>query len=148
MDSNGYQNDGAINNKMMFEQLKSKWKGFGWNTVSCNGHDIEELLSSEGIFWDGIMTSDFYGEKFIMISFELESEQNLDSDITFNFNNYTTPVLQTECNEGFFFSNSDSELSSSCNILNENFEYIVPITFQGSGYLMPFNILIINTYIY
>lgn len=46
VDSNGYQNDGAINNKMMFEQLKSKWKGFGWNTVSCNGHDIEELLKA------------------------------------------------------------------------------------------------------
>ena len=46
MDSNGFQNDGAINSKMVFEQLKSKWSGFGWNTISCDGHSVKDLLDA------------------------------------------------------------------------------------------------------
>ncbi len=44
VDSNGFQNDGAINEKMMFDHLKDKWTGFGWNMLSCDGHNIGELL--------------------------------------------------------------------------------------------------------
>ncbi len=43
VDCNGFQNDGAINDKMNYLELKNKWKGFGWNTVICNGHNIKEL---------------------------------------------------------------------------------------------------------
>jgi len=32
--------------------------------------------------------------------------------------------------------------------LNEEFEYIVPIIFQGAGYSMPFTIGVYDTYIY
>ncbi len=46
VDSNGFQNDGAINSKMVFEQLKSKWSGFGWNTISCDGHSVKDLLDA------------------------------------------------------------------------------------------------------
>ena len=46
VDSNGFQNDGAINEKMTFDHLKSKWSGFGWNMISCDGHNIEELLDA------------------------------------------------------------------------------------------------------
>jgi transketolase len=46
VDCNGHQNDGAINDKMNNHQMKRKWNGFGWNTVSCDGHDIKELLLS------------------------------------------------------------------------------------------------------
>ena len=35
---------GAINEKMMFDHLKDKWTGFGWNMLSCDGHNIGELL--------------------------------------------------------------------------------------------------------
>ena len=31
---------------MNFNELVSKWKGFGWNTISCDGHNISELLVS------------------------------------------------------------------------------------------------------
>ena len=44
VDCNGFQNDGAINDKMNYLELKNKWKGFGWNTIVCNGHNIKELL--------------------------------------------------------------------------------------------------------
>ena len=44
VDSNGYQNDGAINEKMSTKMLKEKWKGFGWTTIECNGHKIDQLL--------------------------------------------------------------------------------------------------------
>lgn len=46
VDSNGYQNDGAINEKMNSQELELKWKGFGWNTLACNGHNIANLLES------------------------------------------------------------------------------------------------------
>lgn len=44
VDCNGYQNDGAINEKMGIKMLKEKWKGFGWNTIECDGHNIDQLL--------------------------------------------------------------------------------------------------------
>ena len=28
----------------MFDHLKDKWTGFGWNMLSCDGHNIGELL--------------------------------------------------------------------------------------------------------
>ena len=44
IDCNGFQNDGAINDKMNYLELKNKWKGFGWNTIVCDGHNTRELL--------------------------------------------------------------------------------------------------------
>jgi hypothetical protein len=32
--------------QLNFNELISKWKGFGWNTISCDGHNISELLVS------------------------------------------------------------------------------------------------------
>ena len=46
VDSNGYQNDGEINKKMNSKELELKLKGFGWNTLNCNGHNIANLLES------------------------------------------------------------------------------------------------------
>ncbi len=43
VDCNGYQNDGAINNKMNSKMMQKKWKGFGWNAIECDGHNIKEL---------------------------------------------------------------------------------------------------------
>ena len=43
VDCNGYQNDGAIGKKMDYRNLKKKWQGFGWHTVSCNGHNFKEI---------------------------------------------------------------------------------------------------------
>ena len=43
VDCNGFQNDGAIKDSMIFEKMKSKWAGFGWNTIPCDGHKINDL---------------------------------------------------------------------------------------------------------
>lgn len=43
VDCNGHQNDGAINTEMSLKQIKKKWLGFGWNTLSCDGHDIDQI---------------------------------------------------------------------------------------------------------
>ncbi len=44
VDSNGYQNDGAIDEKMNEKELEKKWRGFGWNTIRCDGHNINQLI--------------------------------------------------------------------------------------------------------
>ncbi len=46
VDCNGYQNDGAIGNKMKHTDLKNKWRGFGWHTISCDGHNFKQLEKS------------------------------------------------------------------------------------------------------
>ena len=46
IDANGFQNDGKINNKMNFKNISSKWRGFGWNTSLCKGHDIESIIKA------------------------------------------------------------------------------------------------------
>ena len=49
IDVNGFQNDGKINEKMNYQNLSYKWKGFGWNTVVCNGHDLESIIKASKI---------------------------------------------------------------------------------------------------
>ncbi len=46
IDVNGFQNDGKINQKMNFKNLSSKWKGFGWNTKLCDGHNINSIIQA------------------------------------------------------------------------------------------------------
>lgn len=43
VDSNGYQNDGAIASEMNSKNLYKKWRGFGWNVLRCDGHNITQL---------------------------------------------------------------------------------------------------------
>ena len=35
--------------KMSLKMLKEKWKGFGWNTIECDGHKIDQLLKKLSI---------------------------------------------------------------------------------------------------
>ena len=46
IDVNGFQNDGKINDEMNYKNLFKKWKGFGWNTILCNGHDIKSIIKA------------------------------------------------------------------------------------------------------
>lgn len=46
VDCNGFQNDGKIGSKMNFKDIYNKWRGFGWNTLLCDGHNIPNLLKS------------------------------------------------------------------------------------------------------
>ena len=43
IDCNGYQNDGAIGDKMNVKDISKKWRGFGWHVIECDGHDHERL---------------------------------------------------------------------------------------------------------
>lgn len=42
IDSNGYQNDGAVHPSSQ-NLLRDKWQSFGWNTIAINGHSISEI---------------------------------------------------------------------------------------------------------
>ncbi len=43
VDNNGFQNDGSSETIMDCGGFVDKWKSFGWNVCSVNGHDISEL---------------------------------------------------------------------------------------------------------
>ena len=44
IDKNGFQQTGTTTDIMDMNNLEEKWKSFGWNTISVDGHDIEKLL--------------------------------------------------------------------------------------------------------
>lgn len=46
VDCNGHQNDGAVSCEMTHEKLALKWNNFGWDTISCDGHNIPEFIKS------------------------------------------------------------------------------------------------------
>lgn len=43
VDDNGLQIDGATKDIMNIEPLADKYKAFGWNVISINGHDLGEI---------------------------------------------------------------------------------------------------------
>ena len=45
IDCNGHQNDGAVPDDMLFDGMYEKWRGFGWDTVKCDGHDVPALMA-------------------------------------------------------------------------------------------------------
>ena len=46
LDFNGLQIDGTVEEVKALDCLRSKWESFGFNVISCNGNDIEILISS------------------------------------------------------------------------------------------------------
>ncbi|OQX82161.1 MAG: transketolase [Candidatus Omnitrophica bacterium 4484_70.1] len=46
VDYNRFQIDGRVEDIMNLEPLVSKWEAFGWHTIQCDGHNIEELLDA------------------------------------------------------------------------------------------------------
>ena len=43
VDKNGFQQTGSTNDIMDMGSLEEKWKSFGWDTVSIDGHDVISL---------------------------------------------------------------------------------------------------------
>ena len=43
LDRNGVQLDGTIEEIMPLGDVKAKWESFGWNTIECDGHNVEEI---------------------------------------------------------------------------------------------------------
>ena len=46
LDANGLQIDGTTEEVKSLDCLRSKWESFGFNVITCNGNDIEMLISS------------------------------------------------------------------------------------------------------
>lgn len=46
IDYNHFQIDGRTEEIMNLEPLAKKWESFGWHVISCNGHNIKELLNA------------------------------------------------------------------------------------------------------
>lgn len=46
IDRNRYQNDGATEEIMTLEPLRSKWESFGWNVIEIDGHNISQIVSA------------------------------------------------------------------------------------------------------
>lgn len=47
-DLNGFQSCGSVSEIMPLGDLRSKWRSFGWDVVSCDGHNMSELLDCLG----------------------------------------------------------------------------------------------------
>jgi transketolase len=45
VDRNGFQLDGAVDSVMGIEPLVDKWRSFGWEVASVDGHDLKELTA-------------------------------------------------------------------------------------------------------
>ena len=46
VDCNNFQNDGKINKQMNWSNLVKKWKGFGWNTIKGDGHNLQTISNA------------------------------------------------------------------------------------------------------
>lgn len=43
LDNNGVQLDGTNDEIMPLGDIGAKWEAFGWNVISCDGHDVEAI---------------------------------------------------------------------------------------------------------
>ena len=43
LDYNGLQIDGPVDEIMSLEPLADKWRAFGWDVISVDGHDFDEI---------------------------------------------------------------------------------------------------------
>lgn len=46
VDHNHYQIDGCVEDIKGIEPLGDKFRAFGWNVLTCNGHDVKALISA------------------------------------------------------------------------------------------------------
>ena len=48
IDLNGQQIDGPVDEINSLKDIKAKWAAFGWEVLTCNGNDIEDLINTLG----------------------------------------------------------------------------------------------------
>ena len=46
IDYNGRQIDGDVDEVLSLGNLENKWIAFGWQTLNCNGNDLEEIIKT------------------------------------------------------------------------------------------------------
>ena len=144
----------TVENSIYFYTSHPEWDyQFGNNFIrEYKSHNMDSMV------WNGYMTSDFYGQKHVQFTFELDSEENIWSNINLNFNNEENIAVidpssivgngsLEDCESDLSFHNLFWN-NLGCDITDSNFEYIIPVTFQGSSYLMPFSIEILNVVLY
>ena len=147
----------TVENPLSIYTSHPEWEYFAGNDFiqEYKFHDIDKLSYSNwgeisgGIQWIGNMTYDYWGTKFIQLTFTLNSDQieSMSSRIELSFNDEVLVYSAFDCEGEFIFSNNNDKIADPCNIVNESFEYVLPITFQG-GDLQTFSILIGDTYLY
>ncbi len=49
IDRNGLQIDGKTSDVMEIEPLADKWKAFGWNVFTCEGHDHQQIIDTTNL---------------------------------------------------------------------------------------------------
>ena len=57
IDCNGHRNDGPVSCQMNEKAMASKWSGFGWHVIECDGHDLEALSQNLNQFKVGQPTA-------------------------------------------------------------------------------------------
>ena len=73
IDYNGRQIDGDVDEVLSLGNLENKWIAFGWETLNCNGNDLEEIIKT--LFKAKEMTGK---EKPIMIIMKTEMGHGVD----------------------------------------------------------------------
>ena len=53
VDYNHMQSLDFVENTLRLEPFEAKWRDFGWNALSCDGHDTEALRKAFQWAWDG-----------------------------------------------------------------------------------------------
>ena len=72
-DLNGQQIDGTTEDVAGLGDLEAKWKAFGWETISADGHDMDKILEAFG------KAKEFEGKgKPVMILFKTEMGHGVD----------------------------------------------------------------------
>ena len=144
----------TVENSLYFYTSHPDWDyEFGNNFIK-----EYRMHNGDGMIWNGYMTSDFYGQKHVQLTFELDSGENVWGNINLNFNQLENiAVIDSSLiagNDNLGSCKSDLSFHNlfwndlGCNITDSNFEYIIPVIFQGAGYLMPFSIEILNIILY
>ena len=76
------------------------------------------------------------------------TKQNIISTLDFNLNGIENISSgdTSECESGYVVDNVDQE--KPCCVTSSQFEYILPVVFQGPSYLIPFSIEIVDLVVY
>ena len=60
VDKNNFQQTGSNKDIMNVDNLKDKWKSFGWDTAEINGHNIQELFNAASQFEICVNKSNYF----------------------------------------------------------------------------------------
>lgn len=68
VDYNHLQSCGATGDILSMEPLKDKWSAFGWNVLTVNGHNMEEIISALEV------ASNYHGQPTVIIAHTIKGK--------------------------------------------------------------------------